>query len=194
LTQLESTSVSETYLTVAEIAELLKLNQQTVRNMIDRGELAAVRVGPRRVRVRQSDLDLFLASAEPAKKADLTFLVAISDQETEQPLTPGDALPRSGSTGCRHRARTRRSGWGLVGGATRPVRGDSHAPSLSRRRRQTRQTRQTVDSAGHTTPSVCCASSGARRASSVQIGVNLQSLARPDTGEVTWEIRLGASN
>jgi excisionase family DNA binding protein len=78
---------------VAEIAELLKLNQQTVRNMIDRGELTAVRVGPRRVRVRQSDLDLFLASAEPAKKADLTFLVAISDQETEQPLAPGDAPP-----------------------------------------------------------------------------------------------------
>jgi hypothetical protein len=27
------------FLTVREIAELLKLNQQTVRNMIDRGEL-----------------------------------------------------------------------------------------------------------------------------------------------------------
>jgi excisionase family DNA binding protein len=36
------------FLTVAEVAELLKLNQQTVRNWIDRGELAAVRVGQRR--------------------------------------------------------------------------------------------------------------------------------------------------
>ena len=27
------------FLTVAEVAELLKLNQQTIRNMIDRGEL-----------------------------------------------------------------------------------------------------------------------------------------------------------
>src|SRR5450755_270386 len=46
----------ETFLTVAEIAELLKLNPQTVRNWIDRGDLSAVRVGSRRVRVKQSDL------------------------------------------------------------------------------------------------------------------------------------------
>src|SRR5450755_2967659 len=50
----------ETFLTVAEIAELLKLNPQTVRNWIDRGELSAVRVGSRRVRVKQSDLDRFI--------------------------------------------------------------------------------------------------------------------------------------
>jgi len=47
-------------LTVAEIAEQLKLNPQTVRNWIDRQLLPAVRVGPRRVRIRQSDLDAFL--------------------------------------------------------------------------------------------------------------------------------------
>jgi excisionase family DNA binding protein len=52
-------------LTVREIAELLKLNQQTVRNMIDRGELGHMRVGQRRVRVRQSQLDAFLAVGEP---------------------------------------------------------------------------------------------------------------------------------
>jgi excisionase family DNA binding protein len=50
------------FLTVREIAELLKLNQQTVRNMIDRGELGHVRIGQRRVRVRQSELDAFLAA------------------------------------------------------------------------------------------------------------------------------------
>ena len=50
------------FLTVNEIAELLKLNPQTVRNWIDERSLAAVRVGPRRVRVRRSDLDEFLAS------------------------------------------------------------------------------------------------------------------------------------
>lgn len=48
-------------LTVAEIAQALKLNQQTVRNIIDRGELPALRVGERRVRVLRSDLDAFLA-------------------------------------------------------------------------------------------------------------------------------------
>jgi excisionase family DNA binding protein len=54
------------FLTVAEIAGLLKLNQQTVRNMIDRGELEHVRVGARRIRVRQSQLDEFLAAGEAA--------------------------------------------------------------------------------------------------------------------------------
>jgi excisionase family DNA binding protein len=47
---------SETFLTVAEVAQRLKLNQQTVRNWIDQGSLPAVRVG-RRVRIKQSDFD-----------------------------------------------------------------------------------------------------------------------------------------
>ena len=38
----------------------MKLNPQTVRNWIQRDLLPATRVGPRRVRVRQSDLDEFL--------------------------------------------------------------------------------------------------------------------------------------
>jgi excisionase family DNA binding protein len=46
----------ETFLTVAEVAERLKLNQQTVRNWIDQGSLPALRVG-RRVRIKQSDFD-----------------------------------------------------------------------------------------------------------------------------------------
>jgi excisionase family DNA binding protein len=33
------------FLNVAEVAELLKLNPQTIRNWLDRGELPAVRVG-----------------------------------------------------------------------------------------------------------------------------------------------------
>jgi excisionase family DNA binding protein len=49
----------ETYLTVAEVAALLKLNQQTVRNWIDQGSLPALRVG-RRVRIKRSDLDQVL--------------------------------------------------------------------------------------------------------------------------------------
>jgi excisionase family DNA binding protein len=49
----------ETYLTVAEVAATLKLNQQTVRNWIDAGTLPALRVG-RRVRIKQSDFDRIL--------------------------------------------------------------------------------------------------------------------------------------
>jgi excisionase family DNA binding protein len=49
----------ERYLTVAEVAETLKLNQQTVRNWIDQGSLPALRVG-RRVRIKQSDFQRIL--------------------------------------------------------------------------------------------------------------------------------------
>ena len=52
--------VEEEYLTVAEVAELLRLNQQTVRNWIDQGSLPALRVG-RRVRIKRSDLDRLLS-------------------------------------------------------------------------------------------------------------------------------------
>jgi excisionase family DNA binding protein len=49
----------EEFLTVAEVAEMLKLNQQTIRNWIDQGSLPALRVG-RRVRIRRSDLERVL--------------------------------------------------------------------------------------------------------------------------------------
>lgn len=51
----------ETYLTVAEVAETLRLNQQTVRNWIDQGRLPALRIG-RRVRIKRSDFERILAT------------------------------------------------------------------------------------------------------------------------------------
>lgn len=54
-------SVEDTFLTVAEVARMLKLNQQTVRNWIDHGTLPALRVG-RRVRIKQSDLERLLTA------------------------------------------------------------------------------------------------------------------------------------
>ena len=47
-------------MTVADVAEILKLNQQTVRNWIDQGSLPALKVG-RRVRIRRSDFERVLA-------------------------------------------------------------------------------------------------------------------------------------
>ena len=55
----EQSNLEDSFLTVAEVAEMLKLNQQTVRNWIDQGSLPALRVG-RRVRIRRSDLDRLL--------------------------------------------------------------------------------------------------------------------------------------
>jgi excisionase family DNA binding protein len=79
--------MSEEFLTVGEIAELLKVNQQTVRNWIDRGSLPAVRVG-RRVRVKQSDLDRILRTgtddAEPSASHNQTAPSSGSNPETPQ--------------------------------------------------------------------------------------------------------------
>ncbi len=52
---MDNDELDDSFLTVAEVAELLKLNKQTVRNWIDRGSLPALKVG-RRVRIRRSDL------------------------------------------------------------------------------------------------------------------------------------------
>jgi excisionase family DNA binding protein len=57
---MESDDLDESFLTVAEVAEVLKLNQQTVRNWIDQGSLPALKVG-RRVRIRRSDFHRLLA-------------------------------------------------------------------------------------------------------------------------------------
>jgi excisionase family DNA binding protein len=47
------------------VAEMLKLNQQTVRNWIDQGSLPALRVG-RRVRIKRSDFQRVLAQSYTA--------------------------------------------------------------------------------------------------------------------------------
>jgi excisionase family DNA binding protein len=52
----------DSFLTVAEVAGILKLNQQTVRNWIDQGSLPALRVG-RRVRIKRSDFERVLAQS-----------------------------------------------------------------------------------------------------------------------------------
>jgi excisionase family DNA binding protein len=59
---LDHADAEESFLTVAEVAELLKLNQQTVRNWIDQGSLPAVRVG-RRVRIKRSDFERVIAQS-----------------------------------------------------------------------------------------------------------------------------------
>lgn len=69
---MSDTDPDETYLTVAEVAGTLKLNQQTVRNWIDQGVLPALRVG-RRVRIKRSDFQRILdqsynpGAANPAR-------------------------------------------------------------------------------------------------------------------------------
>ncbi|HEY3728030.1 MAG TPA: helix-turn-helix domain-containing protein [Solirubrobacteraceae bacterium] len=64
---MSDTDPEEEYLTVAEVAETLKLNQQTVRNWIDQGSLPALRVG-RRVRIKRSDFQQILDESYSGRK------------------------------------------------------------------------------------------------------------------------------
>jgi excisionase family DNA binding protein len=85
-----STGWDDEYLTVKEIAELLKLNQQTLRNWIDAGSLPAVRIG-RRVRVRRADLDRILAQS--ATVAPDPQASPVAPAEAREPLA--EALERA---------------------------------------------------------------------------------------------------
>ena len=49
------------FLTVAEVAELMRVSTMTVYRLIKGGDLAAVRVG-KSYRVREDDVDRYLAS------------------------------------------------------------------------------------------------------------------------------------
>lgn len=51
---------------VKKAAHVMGCSENTVRNMIRRGDLTAVRVGPRLVRVREADVEAALNPIEPA--------------------------------------------------------------------------------------------------------------------------------
>ena len=81
------------FMTVAEVAAILKLNQQTVRNWIDQGSLPALHVG-RRVRIRRTDFDALIEKGysgvsrveEPAEKPHPG--PSIWDGEVPPPVLP----------------------------------------------------------------------------------------------------------
>lgn len=88
------------FLTVAEVAATLKLNQQTVRNWIDQGSLPALRVG-RRVRIKRSDFERILdqgysGSAAASNTAgpsadDFWGGEPVGHADTEQPAAADEA-------------------------------------------------------------------------------------------------------
>jgi excisionase family DNA binding protein len=81
----------DTFLTVAEVAELLKLNQQTLRNRINEGSLPAYHVG-RRVRISRADLDRIIEQGYSRGRAGSGPGPApsIRDGEIPPPAAPGD--------------------------------------------------------------------------------------------------------
>jgi excisionase family DNA binding protein len=87
------------FLTVAEVAQTLKLNQQTVRNWIDQGSLPALRIG-RRVRIRRSDFERLIEAGatrpdstrtQPAASAeDFWGGEPVGAADSDQTATPSE--------------------------------------------------------------------------------------------------------
>ena len=88
----------ETFLTVAEVAEMLKLNQQTVRNWIDQGSLPALRVG-RRVRIKRSDFERVLADSYTAGAGARNEGPSAEDFWSGESIGVIDAAPESERAG-----------------------------------------------------------------------------------------------
>lgn len=63
----------QTYLTVQEVAELLRVHEVTIQGLCRSGAIKAVRIG-RQWRILRTDLDAYLAAAsevkDDSKKAD----------------------------------------------------------------------------------------------------------------------------
>lgn len=62
-------TADDPWLTLAEIADELRVNPATVRLWIRRGRLKAMRAGQRKLLVQRSELDRMLASADPSRSA-----------------------------------------------------------------------------------------------------------------------------
>jgi excisionase family DNA binding protein len=105
----DQSDAPDTFLTVAEVAGILKLNQQTVRNWIDQGSLPALRVG-RRVRIRRSDFERILAEGYTGSSGESGGTRGIGGAGESGPSphggsgpsgetpTPASAAQRSGPT------------------------------------------------------------------------------------------------
>jgi len=50
----------EKMFTVQEVAQRLRVSERTVRNWVERGELAVFRIGKRGYRIAENDLNVFI--------------------------------------------------------------------------------------------------------------------------------------
>ena len=64
-----SNNAAEPLMTVADVAEYLKLAEQTIRNKVHRGEIPFVKAGTL-LRFRRSQIDEWLAEQTAAAKAE----------------------------------------------------------------------------------------------------------------------------
>ncbi len=73
MTARENTSGAfEQWLTVPEAAKLLKIPRTRCYDLISQGDLPAVRIGARTIRVPRSELRRFLLKERPVSRANVT--------------------------------------------------------------------------------------------------------------------------
>ena len=107
-----ATRLDTDFLTISEAAQLLKVSPVTVHRWIKGGRLYAYRVGPRKVRIRHSDLLTLFAPARPEEVMPSKESIRVSAGFTIQPLTDTEvkqglsALQNARALGERMLART----------------------------------------------------------------------------------------
>ena len=89
MTENEPDPADDPWLTLAEIAEELRVNPATVRQWISRGRLNAMRAGQRKLLVRRSELDRMLALTDPSRAAP-------QQPRMPKPLRPVFSRPLAG--------------------------------------------------------------------------------------------------
>jgi excisionase family DNA binding protein len=96
----DRTELEESFLTVADVATMLQLNPQTVRNWIDQGSLPAIKVG-RRVRIKRSDFDRLISngasSAARAAAAPSRDVPSADDFWSGEPVGSAEPPTANGS-------------------------------------------------------------------------------------------------
>jgi excisionase family DNA binding protein len=81
---------SHRLLTCKNVAELLQVSERTVRRLVERGELAEVRIGPTIQRFYPSDVEAFIAANRKLERAERPVLGLASKTGVRQ--RPGERL------------------------------------------------------------------------------------------------------
>jgi excisionase family DNA binding protein len=63
-----SVDVQNDYISVSEAARILQVSASTIWRWIERGELLAYRIGPRRVRLRRGELGRVVTPSKPVER------------------------------------------------------------------------------------------------------------------------------
>ena len=82
------------FLTVVEVASILGLSKDTVYDLVRNGELKAVKLNPKAIRVKKEDLNSYIAGKELQISATIKKEVKTKSQKSSENKNFLDALNR----------------------------------------------------------------------------------------------------